>query len=143
MNTITFSTASASHNATNNKSLAPFIRSQKKLDGWSGNTPNGYNAGPSEIEIECKVLAREKHIRFPDGEIRWADIYTTPDGDVLAVRQKSGGPRQIAMLEFYKQADFGFSVLSQFGDYMEKVQQKYYESGCELNIAAEYAKYEE
>ena len=106
-----FESHSATRNLGDNPSLSQFIVNNESGKGWSGNTPHGYNAGKSSVEVQCELLHRDKHIRFRDGEVRWADIYKTPDGDILAVRQMAGGPRQIAILEFYKQQDFGFEVL--------------------------------
>lgn len=110
-NITTFESRSATRNLSDNPSLIKFILNDSSGKGWSGNTPHGYNAGKSSVEIRCELLHRSKHIRFSDGEVRWADIYQTPDGDILAVRQMAGGPRQISMLEFYKKQDFGFEVL--------------------------------
>lgn len=111
MSTVTFESRSATRNLSDNASLAQFIVDNESGQGWSGNTPHGYNAGKSSVKVQAVLVHRDKHIRFRDGEIRWADIYQTPDGDVLAVRQRGGGPRQIGMLEFYKKQDFGFEVL--------------------------------
>ena len=114
MKKVTFESNSASRILGDNPSLSPFIVSNEYGQGWSGNTPHGYNSGKSSVTIQAHLVHADKHIRFADGEIRWADIYQTPDGDVLAVRQRGGGPRQIAMLEFYKKQDFGFEVLMNF-----------------------------
>jgi hypothetical protein len=111
MEETTFQSRSATRNLKDNPSLSQFIVNNESGKGWSGNTPHGYNAGASSVTIKCICLYEDKHIRFPDGEIRWADIYQTPDGDLLAVRQLAGNSRQIAKLEFYKKQDFNFEVL--------------------------------
>jgi hypothetical protein len=114
MNTVTFKSRSATRNLQDSRSLSKFIVYDQSGIGWSGSTPHGYNAGGSIVEIQAEIFHHDKHIRFKNGEIRRADIYKTPDGDFLAVRQRGGGPRQIAILEFYKQQDFGFEVLLDF-----------------------------
>jgi len=111
MGTVTFSTCSAPTNLEYNPSLTPFIVRHEIGEGWRGDTPHGYNYGPSTVEIQAKLVHRDKHIRFKSGEVRWADIYETPDGDVLAVRHRKGGPRQIGIMSFYKQKDYKFEVL--------------------------------
>lgn len=110
MQTVVFRTASAPPTAYKSPSLAKYIVSKEKTGGFSGQTPHGYNYGATEIVIEAKVMKRDCHIKMKDGTVLWADLYQTPDSDILAVRQQSGGPRQIAMLEFYKMQDYGFEV---------------------------------
>jgi hypothetical protein len=105
----TFSTRSAPVNIADNPSLKPFISKLERF-GQPCNTPHGYNHGGTTVDVECKKVAENMHIRFPDNQVLWAHIYETPDGDTLAVRHRAGGPRQIGILEFYKKADFGFTV---------------------------------
>lgn len=116
MNTKVFESRSAAGNLQDNPSLSQFVLKEEYDKGWSGNTPHGYNFGGCLIEIMCKLLHTNKHIQFPNGTIYWADIYETPDGDILAVRQTAGSARSIATLEFYKKKDFNFKVLLDYED---------------------------
>lgn len=114
METKIFQSRSATGNVAQNPSLQPFVLQERYDINRAFNTPHGFNAGGCEIKIQCELLHRDKHIRFPGGEVRWADIYTLPNGDALAVRQVAGTARSIGVLEFYTQRDFGFDVLMDF-----------------------------
>lgn len=116
MGSILFQSRSAAGNLRQNPAIQKFVVQEKYDICRSFNSAFGFNAGGCEIEIVCESLYRDKHIKFPDGEIRWADIYKLPDGEIMAVRQMAGGAKQIAMLEFYSQKDFGFEVLLDFQD---------------------------